>query len=154
MTVQKHTVNYLQKSSSFSFSFLLQKFISHLMKDGKKFKAEKILKNVLIKISLKGYSPVTILTLAVNNIKPIIEIRNVKSKGKSFQVPFPIKTSRQISIAFKTILETSKGKKNFENALVDELIASSNNQGQSVKLTNSVYKLAYKNRLNTRYRWF
>jgi len=154
MTAQTPIVNSIKNDSVFFDSFLVKKFISHLMKSGKKSKAEKILKNVFFKISLKGQSPINILTLAVNNVKPIIEIRNVRSKGKSFQVPFPITTSRQISTACKILLKSSITKKNFENSLVEELIQSANNQSQSVKTTNSIYKLAYKNRLFTRYRWF
>ena len=125
-----------------------------IMKDGKKFKAEKILKNVLVKISLKGYSPVKVLTLAVNNVKPLVEVRNVRLKGKSFQVPFPIQISRQISSSLKIILSSSKNKKNFEDSLVAELIDSSLNRSSSVKTTLALHKLASQNRLFTYYRWF
>ena len=98
--------NLNKNDSLIFFSLILKKFILQLMKDGKKFKAEKILKNVLVKISLKGYSPVKVLTLAVNNVKPLVEVRNVRLKGKSFQVPFPIQLSRQISASFKILLKS------------------------------------------------
>ena len=124
------------------------------MKDGKKSKAEKILKNVLVKISLKGYSPVQIITLAINNVKPLIEVRNVRLRGKSFQIPFPIQISRQIVSAFKTIIKCAKSKNSFENSLVDELINSSLYQSASVKTTINAHKFAAQNRLFTHYRWF
>ena len=124
------------------------------MKDGKKVKAEKIFKNILIKISLKGYSPTRTLILALNNVKPFVEVRNVKIKGKSFTVPFPLKTSRQINASFKFFLETVKGKKKIENLLVDEFINSSFGRSQSVKKTLNLHKLASQNRLFTNYRWF
>jgi small subunit ribosomal protein S7 len=146
--------NLNKNDSLIFFSLILKKFILQLMKDGKKFKAEKILKNVLVKISLKGYSPVKVLTLAVNNVKPLVEVRNVRLKGKSFQVPFPIQLSRQISASFKTLLKSSAGKKNFEDSLVEELINSSFGKSQSVKTTLNLHKLAYQNRLFTNYRWF
>ena len=79
------------------------------MKNGKKIKAEKILKNILVKISLKGYSPIQTLILALNNVKPFVEVRTISIKGKSFQVPFPIQLSRQINAALKIILQTAKG---------------------------------------------
>jgi len=101
----------LKNSDSIFFSLVLKKFISLLMKDGKKSKAEKILKNILIKISLKGYSPTRTLILALNNVKPFVEVRNVRIKGKTFQVPFPLKMSRQINSSFKVFLQTTKGKK-------------------------------------------
>jgi len=152
--MQKNIVKIINQNSNLFFSLLLKKFVVQLMKDGKKSKAEKILNNVLIKISLKGYSPVKILTLAINNVKPLIEVRNVRLKRKSFQVPFPIHTSRQIRIAIKTILNSSTGKNSFEDSLVDELINSSLNKSQSVRATINIHKLAAQNRLFTHYRWF
>jgi ribosomal protein S7 len=124
------------------------------MKNGKKVKAEKILKNVLIKVSLKGYSPTETLLLALNNVKPFVEVRNVRLKGKSFQVPFPIKISRQINASLKIILQTSTGKKKIENLLVEEIINSSEGKSQSVRKTLALHKLALQNRLFTHYRWF
>jgi len=124
------------------------------MKSGKKSKAEKILKNVLVKISLKGYSPVQIITLAINNVRPLVEVRNIRLRGKSFQIPFPIRISRQIVSAFKTIIKCAKNKNSFENSLVDELINSSLYQSASVKITISAHKFASQNRLFTHYRWF
>jgi len=124
------------------------------MKNGKKAKAEKILRNILLKISLKGYSPRKIFVLAINNVKPLLEVRNLRVRGKSFQVPFPLKITRQLSLAIKTILKNCAGKKNIENSLVDELINSSQNKSVSVKTTNSTHKLAARNRMFTHYRWF
>jgi len=144
----------LKNSDSIFFSLVLKKFISLLMKDGKKSKAEKILKNVLIKISLKGYSPTRTLILALNNVKPFVEVRNVRIKGKAFQVPFPLKVSRQINASFKVFLQTTKGKKKIENLLVEEFINSSFGRSQSVKNTLNLHKLAAQNRLFTSYRWF
>jgi len=154
--------NFLQKSPKVDnkvrpnilFSLILKKFINHLMKDGKKAKAEEILRRILLKISLKGYSPQNIFVLAINNVKPLIEIRNVRVRGKSFQVPFPLQISRQLGLAIKTILKNSLGKKKIENSLVEELIDSSLNKSLSVKTTINTHKLASRNRLFVHYRWF
>ena len=116
--MQKNILKINTQDSTLFFSLLLKKFVVLLMKDGKKAKAEKILNNVLVKISLKGYSPVKVLTLAINNVKPLVEVRNVRLKRKSFQVPFPIHTGRQIKMAIKTIINSSIGKNDFENFLV------------------------------------
>jgi small subunit ribosomal protein S7 len=146
--------NKLKNNDSIFFSLILKKLISLIMKDGKKIKAEKILKNVLVKISLKGYSPIRTLILALNNVKPLVEVRNLNIKGKSFTVPFPIQISRQINAALKLLLQTAKGKKKIENLLVEELINSSFGKSQSVKKTLSLHKLASQNRAFTNYRWF
>jgi small subunit ribosomal protein S7 len=146
--------NKLKNNDSIFFSLILKKLISLLMKDGKKIKAEKILKNVLVKISLKGYSPIRTLILALNNVKPLVEVRTLNIKGKSFNVPFPIQISRQINAALKILLQTAKGKKKIENLLVEELLNSSFGRSQSVKKTLSLHKLASQNRAFTNYRWF
>lgn len=135
-------------------SFIFKKCISHLMKGGKKSKAENILKRVLIRISLQGYSPITVLILATNNIKPLLEIRNVRIKGKAFLVPFPIFFSRQISSSFKILLSSFKNRKNLEDFLVEELISSSIGKSQSVKTTINLHKVASQNRLFAHFRWF
>ena len=103
----KNKENFSEKKPALLFSFIIRKFITQLMKDGKKVAAEKILKNILIKISLKGYSPVNVITLAINNVKPLVEVKTIRLKGNSFQVPFPIKLSRQISLAIKTLIKSS-----------------------------------------------
>ena len=124
------------------------------MKDGKKFKAEIILKKALTRISLQGYSPVNVLILATNNIKPLLEVRSVRIKGKAYQVPFPILLSRQITSSFRILLKSFNGKKQFEDFLVNEWINSSMGRSQSVKVTVSLHKTASQNRLFAHFRWF
>jgi small subunit ribosomal protein S7 len=150
----KNNQNQENNDSTLFFSLIFKKFISQLMKEGKKFKSETILKKVFIRVSLQGYSPVTVLTLAIGNIKPLLEVRNVCVKGKSYEVPFPIKFSRQISLSFKTILKSFTGKRVFEDFLVEELIRSSTGRSQSVKTTAALHKLASRNKLFTYFRWF
>jgi small subunit ribosomal protein S7 len=86
----KTNQNLKNNDSTLFFSFMFKKFLSLLMKDGKKIKAEVILKKVFVRVSLQGFSPVNVLILAVNNIKPLLEVRNVRLKGRAHQVPFPI----------------------------------------------------------------
>ena len=64
----------LNENSNFLFSFILYKLISQLMKNGKRVSSEKIVKNILLKISLKGFSPVHVIILAVNTSTSFKEI--------------------------------------------------------------------------------
>ena len=112
------------------------------------------MKKVFVRVSLQGFSPVNVLILAVNNIKPLLEVRNVRLKGRAHQVPFPILFPRQITSSFKTILSSFNGKRKFEDFLVDELINSSLGKSQSVKTTVNLHKLASQNRLFAHFRWF
>jgi small subunit ribosomal protein S7 len=134
---------------------LLKKFLKLLTKKGKQIKAEKLLKAVFLRISLRKQSPFFTFILAINNVKPALELRSIKTKGKLFQVPFPIKRSRQISLSIKTIIKTALlTGRNLENSLTDELINSSLRKSQSFKATTTLHKLAFQNRLSTNYRWF
>lgn len=135
-------------------SFILKKFISQIMKDGKKFKSEKIFKNVLVKVSLKGHSPVNTVVLAVNNVKPALDVRTIRRRGKKFKVPVPLKTSRQISKAIQTLLRVSKSKIFFEDFLVAELISSMRGRSKSLKATKRLHRFAFQNRSFSNYRWF
>jgi len=134
--------------------FILKKFLSNLTKKGKQIKAEKLLKRVFLALFLKRFSPMTTIVLAINNVKPFVEVRTVKIKGKSFQVPFPIRLERQISLSIKIILKSSMKDKNFESRLVEELIGSALGKSSSVKHTVNLHKTAFQNRLSTNYRWF
>jgi small subunit ribosomal protein S7 len=154
MVLKNKKMDSQKNSNAILISLILDKVISQLMKNGKKSKAEKIFKKVFIKLFIKGFSPVDVLFLAVLNTKPILEVRNVRLRGKSFQVPFPLHSSRQISLALKTILQFSKTKQKIEDSLVEEIISSSLGRSQSVKHVTSVHKLASQNRVFSHYRWF
>jgi ribosomal protein S7 len=151
-TTKKQLFN--KKTTRLFYSIILKKLISYLMKGGKKAKTEKILKNVFVKISLRKLSPVNILTLAIINIKPFVEVRNVRVKGKSYKVPFTLQTARQLTSSFKTMLKSAKTSRNFEDSLVEELINSSLGRSQSVRITRDLHKTAFQNRSFISYRWF
>jgi small subunit ribosomal protein S7 len=134
-------------------SLIIKKLIALLTKKGKKVKAEKILKKIFFKISLTDNSILNVLSLAINNVKPLVEVRTVRARGKTFQVPFPIKTAHQINIALKIILNSAKNKASFDDSLAEELINSSLNKSSSINATINLHKLAVKNRLFMHYRW-
>jgi small subunit ribosomal protein S7 len=144
----------LDSETFFLSSLIFKKFISQIMKDGKKFKSEKILKKILVGISLKGYSPMSTVIMAVNNVKPIVDVRTVRRRGKKFRVPFPLKNSRQITKSIQTLLRVSKNKIFFEKFLIEELINSAIGRSRSIKATLRLHKFAFQNRSFSNYRWF
>jgi small subunit ribosomal protein S7 len=143
-----------KKQKSIPSQFILNKFLAFLTKKGKQTKAEKLLKKIFLNLFFKRFSPISTLILAINNVKPSIEVRSVRVKGKTFQVPFPIRLERQINLSIKTILKSALNGKNFEIKLIEELINSSLSRSISVKYTVNQHKLAFQNRLATNYRWF
>jgi ribosomal protein S7 len=135
-------------------TLIYKKFILQLMKNGKRSKAEKIFASLLLELSLRGYSPLPTIVLAINNIKPLVEIRNVKIRGNLYAIPFPLSLSRQLTFSIRSLVKSTGSKKSFIKSLADELIKSSEGTSESVKKTNNLHKLARQNKLFTHYRWF
>jgi small subunit ribosomal protein S7 len=127
------------------------------MLNGKKSTAERVFLEslVLIQQNLKK-NPIKILLLSINNVKPVVEIRSIRMRGANYQVPIPLSDNRKVSIAIKWIIATANKKK--ENSmkikLKDELIAASQNHGESIKKKLTIHKLANANRAFAHYRWF
>lgn len=136
--------------------YLTRKFINHLMYDGKKEKAEKIFLNSLNIIRLKEQKDgIFVLFRALDNSRPLIELRSVRRGGATYQVPVPLKENRSISLGIKWILEAARKKKgSFSETLSQTLIESSKNVGESVKKREAVHGVALKNRSFTHFRWF
>jgi small subunit ribosomal protein S7 len=135
-------------------SLLINKFISIFMKKGKKAKIEKHFLKIQLKISNKNISPLQVITLAILNLKPLLELRKVKKKRKNFTVPFPVNIHRQISLAIKLIKNNVKNKFFFEDTLAEELIDCFNNKGFCLKNIRQSHKLILRNRIYKHYRWF
>jgi len=151
---KNHPIVETSSKPPLSSQFILKKFLANLTKNGKQIKAEKLLKRVFLILLLKRFSPISTMVLAINNVKPFVEVRTVNVKGRSFQVPFPIRLERQISLSIKIILKSSLKDKNFEHRLAEELIGSALGKSTSVKSTVNLHKIAFQNRLSTNYRWF
>ncbi len=124
------------------------------MKKGKKAKIEKHFFKLQLKILNKDISSLQVLTLAILNLKPLLELRKVKKKRKNFTVPFPINTRRQISLAIKLIKNNIKNKNFFVNILAEELIDCCNNKGFCIKNMRQSHELILRNRIYKHYRWF
>jgi small subunit ribosomal protein S7 len=139
--------------SRFSSVFLRQKFISQFLKVGKKQSIDMLLRSIFRKILLKNYSPLKILIVAVFNIKPVLEIRRLRIKGKTHNIPTPICFNRQISLAIRILSNSLLPSKILENAIVQELFDSFASKSSSVKFSRKQEKIVLRNRLNLKYRF-
>jgi small subunit ribosomal protein S7 len=135
---------------------LTQKFINCLMLDGKKTVAEKILLDSLILIKMDNKNPFKVFNLAINNVKPLIEIRSVRRRRAKFRVPMPTTHKKRSFLAIRWILFSAKIRKDasMKIKLKNELILASNKQGKSFDLKIELHKLAFENRFFAHYRWF
>ncbi len=137
-------------------SELVSKFINLLMLNGKKSIAEKILYNSLniLKSKLKK-DRIELLELAINNVKPIVEIKTRRVGGTTYQIPIEVRPSRGNTLAMRWIIlsarKRSKNKMLFN--LSEELLEAINNRGLAVKKRDEVHKIAEANKAFAHYRW-
>jgi len=127
------------------------------MVSGKKQKAENILKKVFNNISKQNKDPIVIFNKALENTKPILEVRSKRKGATVYQIPVPITEKRQISLGISWIIETVRKKSSSRGIvlnLTDELLNASEGKGSSVQKKLDLHKLAKKNRAYTHFRWF
>lgn len=131
-------------------------FINRIMVDGKKSIAERICYNSfsIVKKSTNN-KPVNVFHLAIENIKPSLELKSLRVGKSTYQVPFPIHERRQIFFAIKWLVDLSQKKKNrsIEENLSEEIINASQNRGPCVEQKQRLHKMAEANRAYLRYRW-
>jgi len=134
-------------------SKLGKKFVNHLMVNGKKNKAEQILLETL---TLLDKNAAHILTRAVENVKPLLEVRSIRLRGTNHQVPIPLKQDRRISLGIKWIIESARKKKgkSISGKLKEEILLASKKQGESLKKKIASHKLASAHRAFVHFRWF
>lgn len=129
---------------------MVSQFINYLMKDGKKSTAERIFYTAM-EIAAKKItdaSPLEIFTTAINNLKPIMEVRSKRIGGANYQIPMEVPKKRQVALAMRWLLEVARGKKGRPMALrlSDEIIAAYNKDGAAIKKRENVHKMAEANK--------
>src|SRR2546427_10996701 len=135
---------------------LLGKFINTLMKKGKKSTAERICYGAFDLIQERANEdPLKIFRTAVENVKPVVEVKSRRVGGASYQVPVEIRPVRRMSLALRWIAEYAKarGGKSMSDRLAGELLDAANNTGPSVKKREDVHRMAEANKAFAHYRW-
>ena len=135
---------------------LAAKFVNCVMKDGKKNAARKVVKNALLIAEDKlGEPGLTVLTKAVDNIRPSVEVKSRRIGGSTYQVPTDIKPSRQTALAFRWLINFSRNRseKGYANKLASELLDAYNNRGGAIKKKEDTHKMAEANKAFAHFRW-
>ena len=129
---------------------MVGKFINCLMRGGKKSLAQQIFYDALgeVKKKVPDKEPVDIFLTAINNVKPVIEVRSRRVGGATYQVPVPVPAKRQISLAYRWIIGAARGKKGrpMHLKLADELHAAYRGEGEAMKKREDVHKMAEANK--------
>lgn len=137
-------------------SKVLTKFINKLMWDGKKSVAEKIMYSALDIISSRGEkSGIEVFNQAIDNIKPVIEVKSRRVGGATYQVPVEVRPVRQLSLAIRWLTEASRkrNERTMAERLANELMDAASEKGTTFKKKEDTYKMAEANKAFAHYRW-
>ena len=137
-------------------STLVSKFVNSLMKNGEKSVAERICYGALDIIKDKeGSDPLKVFKAAVENVKPVVEVKSRRVGGATYQVPVDIRTQRRIALAFRWIIGFSKkrAEKTMKEKLAAEIMSASKKTGASIKKKEDTHKMADANKAFAHYRW-
>ncbi|UCH20860.1 MAG: 30S ribosomal protein S7 [Deltaproteobacteria bacterium] len=135
---------------------LVAKFIRSIMRDGKKSLAESILYKALDTIGEKTKEePLKIFEKAVNNTRPLIEVKSRRVGGSTYQVPTEIRPSRRTALGIRWIIEFARKRpeKGMSEKLAAEFIDAANNRGASIKKREDTHKMAEANKAFAHFRW-
>ncbi len=135
---------------------LVTQFINKVLMRGEKGKAEKIVYGALDIIEKKtGGDPLTVLRKAVENVRPVLEVRSRRVGGASYQVPVEVPARRSTTLAVRWIVNFARQRhdKSMAERLANELLDAANNTGPSIKKKEDLHKMAEANRAFAHYRW-
>ena len=140
-------------------SELLAKFMNMIMNDGKKSVAERIIYGALDRISEKNTNadtqPIEVLELALDNVKPVVEVKSRRVGGATYQVPIEVRMSRRQTLAMRWLIEAARkrSEKSMAHRLAHELLEAADNRGTAVKKKEDTHRMAEANKAFSHYRW-
>ncbi len=137
-------------------SKLVAKFINNILRRGKKSVAETIFYGAFEVIEKKTKeAPLDVFEKAINNVKPVIEVKSRRVGGSTYQVPTEVMPARRVSLAIRWLITNAqaRGEKTMREKLALELIDASQNRGGAVKKREAVHKMAEANKAFAHYRF-
>ncbi len=137
-------------------SLQLSKFINLLMYDGKKSVAEKIVYAALDTIKQKGADePLEVMTTALENIKPKVEVKSRRVGGSTYQVPVEVRPERRGALAMRWLIDSARkrSERTMAGRLASEVLDASESRGSAVKKREDTHRMAEANKAFSHYRW-
>jgi small subunit ribosomal protein S7 len=135
---------------------LIGKFVNSVMRKGKKSTAERVCYGAFEVIRERtNDDPIKVFRTAMENVKPVVEVKSRRVGGASYQVPVEIRPVRRVALAFRWLREYAKARagKSMVEKLAAELMDAANNTGASVKKREDVHRMAEANKAFAHYRW-
>ena len=137
-------------------STLAEKFVNSMMWEGKKNVAQRIFYQAMDKIRERsGDDPLKLFKKAVENCKPVLEVKTRRVGGANYQVPIEVAQNRRVSLALRWLILHARGRaeKSMPEKLANELSDASNMRGGAIKKKDDVHRMAEANKAFAHYRW-
>lgn len=137
-------------------SILLTKFVNMIMQDGKKAVAERIIYGALDQIAnKKGRDPLEALDGAMDNVRPMVEVKSRRVGGATYQVPVEVRPKRRDSLAMRWLIDAARkrSEKSMAMRLAGELMDASDHRGSAVKKREDTHRMAEANKAFSHFRW-
>ncbi len=133
----------------------ISKFINVVMDSGKKAVAERIVYGAMEALTKKGKDPMEIFTTALNNAKPMVEVKSRRVGGANFQVPVEVRPARRSALSMRWLRESARkrGEKTMAQRLANELIDAAEGRGGAVKKREEVHRMAEANKAFSHFRF-
>jgi small subunit ribosomal protein S7 len=137
-------------------SALVTQFVNKLMLDGKRSTSQKVVYGALELISRKtGSDPLAVMRKAMDNVRPLLEVRSRRVGGASYQVPVEVPSRRSNTLAIRWIVANTRNRneKSMRERFAGELMDAASGAGASVKKREDLHKMAEANKAFSHYRW-
>lgn len=137
-------------------SVVVSKFICRMMLDGKKATASRIIYDALDQLKAKTEKdPLEVFLKALDNVKPVVEVKSRRVGGATYQVPIEIRESRREALAMRWVINAARSKSGhgMGDRLASELLDAYNNTGTAYKKKEDTHKMAEANKAFAHYRW-
>jgi len=135
---------------------LVTRFVNSLMTGGKRSTAERIFYGAMKSVETRsGQDAMTVLKSAMNNVKPVLEVKSRRVGGANYQVPVEVRPERRTALAIRWLITYGRGRgeKTMVDKLAAEILDASKNGGGAVKKREDTHKMAEANKAFAHYRW-
>src|SRR2546422_5363484 len=135
---------------------LVTRFLNSILSEGKRSKAESIFYKAMKLVEQKsGQEPMAVLKQAMNNVKPVLEVKSRRVGGANYQVPVEVRPERRNALATRWIITYAQQRpdQTFSEKFAAEILAASRNEGGAVKKREDTHKMAEANKAFAHYRW-
>jgi len=140
-------------------NLMLAKFMNVIMKSGKKSAAERIIYGALDRIAEKtgkqGPQAIEVLSVALDNVKPVVEVKSRRVGGATYQVPVEVRATRRQTLAMRWVIEAARARseKSMAFRLAHELMDAAESRGAAVRKREDTHRMADANKAFAHYRW-